>query len=399
MAKFIRIRSVLVPISLALLAVSAQAAPVPTSTGAPQQWAYGAQKWVNVSAMLPNGTFTVHAFFGWDVILTATNTSSSTVAVEAVRTMGASYSAQFCNPNCVSAATMGNVSMSAVESDAGFVNMTGNATVFENGAATPALGIMNASAQSQGRVNESLQFHGMHGNVTRSVSAMLSVRGHAQASVSFSPALGLIPWNAQPNATWNSSSRFAAQGSWGIGWAAQRTNLLGRSLNVSGSPNGAVNASGRLSVAGQDLGNVTLSNGETVPAIVLALSGPFDDVDGVILVPHAFDLFGGVHHAYDASALAAQSATTSQVDFAIDTLHHRVQVVASTTVFASADQSLTTTAAAPALTPSASSTTAPSVLQGQPESITQAQQGSQCLSGACTGPSTGAAARGGLSGS
>src|SRR5215472_829749 len=82
--------ALLITLVIPALAVPTEAAPVtPLSGGAPQQWAYGGSYWHNTSLSLNNLTITSKVFFGWQVIFTATNTSATTVMLEAQRTMAA----------------------------------------------------------------------------------------------------------------------------------------------------------------------------------------------------------------------------------------------------------------------------------------------------------------------
>src|SRR5579862_1585345 len=135
---------------LALLVVPAMAVPaagsaVPLASTNSQQWAYGAEKWVNVTIDFPNATYTQHAFFGWQVVFTATNTSNTTQAWEVQRTVGADFFAQYCHPNCSAPTAYGNLSVIGLERDAGFANLTDTATVYVNGSAVAAVGLVNAS--------------------------------------------------------------------------------------------------------------------------------------------------------------------------------------------------------------------------------------------------------------
>lgn len=388
--------AMMVLLVLPAIAGSAAATPAPNPAGAPVQWAYGGERWVNVSVSFPNGSYQAHAFFGWHVIFTATNTSNTTVELEAQRTMAASFTAQYCSPGCANATTYGNLSVKGWERDTGFVNLTTTASVTENhNVGVAALGIANASAQSVGALNESLSYRFPTGGSSHSASASLRVAGHSQASIAFAPALGVVPWSVSPGDRWSSTSSFSAQGSWLVAWQAQRTGLGGATVSANGSTPGTVNASGNVTVFGTDLGNVTLANGQIVPVIALALVGPFDDVDGVILVPHAFGLFAGAHAAWAGHAMAVESVATEKLDLAIDPSHHHVRVVAAASDYTGQDSTLATmssgvtVAAAPTSSPPPGS---PTEVQGQPESVAQAQQASSCLIGACNpakpGPSS-----------
>ena len=378
----------LVTLAIPLFGAAAQAAPAPSAGSGVQQWAYGADKWVNASITTTNATATIHAFLGWHVIFTATNTSTSTFELEAQRTIGASYFADLCVPNCSAPKMHMNLTVTGWETDAGFANFTTNGTVYENGTAVQALAFENASSQSAGNLSEAMSFSGMMHNMTLSASQAFTLAGHSNAAIRFTPALGLVPWNVQANDTWNASSAFSAQGAWGASWSAQRTGFTGVTVRSSGHAGAQVNASGNVSVYGEDLGLITLDNGQTVPEIVLAVYGPFDDADGVILIPHDFDLFGSAHHEWDGSALAGQGVATAKLDLAIDRFHHRAQFTAAASTYVSGSTSLALTAApSGGATPAA--TAAPTEVQAQPETVPQAKSGSACLVNACPTASTG----------
>ena len=379
------------------LVAPASASPAPLAGGSlSQQWAYGAQKWVKVSVDFANATYTAHAIFGWTVVFTATNTSATTVELEAQRTMAGSYFADLCAPACTNPTGQGNLSITAWEKDTGFANLTTTASVYENGIATPAVGLLNASAQASGNISESLWLKVQHFNTTISAATSLYVAGAAHASVSFAPALGLVPLNASTGAVWNSSSAFNASGGWSANANWYRTSVLGVTTSGSFNPSGSVQSSGDVALGGADLGSITLGNGATVPVIALAWTGPFDDVDGVILIPHDFDLFGDSHHDWSSESLGATQVSTSDLDIAVDAAHH-LRVVATATSFQSSDTSLSTASQTVAGPTPASTATAPTLVQAQPETVDQAQQSSSCMLGHCApGSATAAGAPIGL---
>jgi hypothetical protein len=372
------------------LAATAQGSAVPppgvtsatlaTSASATQQWAYGGAKWVNVSVQLGNASYSSHAFFGWQVVFTATNTSNGTVALEAQRTMAASLFANYCAPNCSSPSTSGNLSIRGQETDTGFANLTTLAQVDENGTATPAVGIDNASSSGAAKLNESytLTVGG------RSANGHLTVSGNSHGAVAFTPSLGLVPWNAAPNVTWNSSAAYVASGSWALAYQYGGTGLLGGTVSGSGNPSGNVTGSGTVDLIGADLGTVTLANGHTVPVIAIGITGPFDDVDGFLLVPHGFEIFGAGHHDWDAHAFGAEAVSTSRLDIVLDATGHRFQVVSSATSFAGSDTSLGQGTTVAAIAPSATAPNSTALVQGQPETVAQAQHASVCLTTDCS---------------
>ncbi len=367
------------------LAAPAQAASVaPATNSATQKWAYGGEQWVNITGIGPNSTYSIHAFFGWSVVFTATNTSPTTVALEAQRTAAAYLYADFCTPNCNAPIVHTNLSANAWEADTGFANFTTTATVYEHGSPVAALGILNASASSAGMLNESMTLMSHRGSTTADYSASLKVTGNASASIDFSPALGLVPWSVATGDSWNSSSAFTAHGGWQASWAAEKTTPMGK-VTASGHPTGSVSASGTIALNGTDIGTITLKDGKTVPVIVLEISGPFDCLDGVILIPHDFDLFGGAAHDWDGYGYGSAQLLTSKVDLFVDALHHRVIFDAAAAHASAANTALPSSPVA--MTASTSSPAAPissgAEIQAQPETVGQAQQQATCLSGGC----------------
>ena len=373
------------------LVAPASASPALLNSGTSQQWAYGAQKWVNVTEDFGNATYSAHAFFGWNVVFTATNTSTTTVELEAQRTMVGDYYATLCSPTCSLPTAQGNLTLTAWESDAGFANLTTNASVYESGVAVPAVGLLNDSAQVSGNISESVWLQAQHGATTLTASTELFVAGSAHAAVSFAPALGLVPLNATTGSTWNSSSTISAAGGWSATANWYHTSVLGSTSSGSYSPSGSVSGTGTVALQGADLGNVTLANGASSRVIALTWSGPFDANDGVILVPHAFNLFGSAIHPWGGDELGATSVQTSDLDIAIDSFHH-IHVNAAATSFGSTDSSLSAASASPSVGPAPASVSTPAtILQAQPESVAQAQSSNACDLGQC-GPATTAAA-------
>ena len=361
----------------------ASASPAPLAGSNTQQWAYGAQKWVNVSENFGNATYEAKAFFGWQVVFTATNTSPTTVALEAQRTIVGSYFADLCAPNCSNPSTgHGNLSVVAWEKDAGFANLTTTASVYTNGSAVPAVGLLNASAQISGNISEQLSASLSTGVISGSTSSALYVSGAGHHDVRFSPALGLVPLNLTSGSHWNSSSAFDASGGWSIVANWNHVAWSGAKSSGSFTPSGSLQGNGTVDLVGADLGMVTLKNGATVPVVALAWSGPFDDVDGVILVPHDFDLFGDGSHAWASASLTSQSAATANVNIVIDATHH-LRVVAAATSFSEDDTSLSNEAVASTGPAPAAASTGTTMLQAQPESVAQAQSASGCYVSQC----------------
>jgi hypothetical protein len=393
----VAVAALMMTLVIPALALPASATPVAAAgpANAASQWAYGTEKWVNVTITLPNATYSAQSFFGWHVVFTATNTSNTSIELEVQRAMLATYHASLCSPNCSSPSLQGNLSVRGWEKNTAFANLTTSAQVFENGSAAAALGLLNASSQTSGNLTEALSVTTAFGGASHTASANFDLAGHASSSIAFAPALGLVPWNLTSGLSWNATSAFTAQGAWSLAYAWTRTTFAGAHLSGGGNPSGNVNASGSVAIFGKDLGTITLNNGKTVPVIGLLVLGPFDDLDGVILVPHDFDIFGGMDHAYGHFVLAGEAIATSKVDLFVDAIHHRVIFEAAATTDGPQDASLVTavggsTASGPAAAPAGP---APTEFQAQPESVPTAQQASNCLVGSC--PSSAASAASG----
>jgi hypothetical protein len=384
--------AVLAALVIPAFAPGATAAPLTAATaGSPQQWAYGGQRWANTSVSFGNGTFTSRAYFGEQVVITETNTSATTRELEGVRTIGVSYFAQFCAPDCTSPTFSANLSLQAWQQLSAFVNLTTNATVYEvssgpNGTVmtgVAALGIENASSSARGQLNESYSIvRGSHAGMKGS----LDVNRRASMGVTFSPALGIVPWNVSSGQSWNSTSAFAAQGGRNDSYSFM-DDLRGVTTTSFATTSGSVSRSGTESLRGKDLGNVTLNNGATPTVIVLGYSGPFVFGDGVFLTTAEADLFGGAGAGWSVHAYANAQAGTSAVDIVVHRSAHTANLAAasdttglgSSSLGSATVQGSTGLSVGSAPPPSANEST-----QAQPESPQQAEQASQCLMGGCT---------------
>ncbi|HEV2519210.1 MAG TPA: hypothetical protein VGX00_01125 [Thermoplasmata archaeon] len=385
------------------LAPVAGAAPLtPANAGSPITWAFGGQRWVNTSVQFGNATFTSRAFFAEHVMITLTNTSATTRELEGVRTIGVSYFAEVCRPNCAHPNASANLTLRAWQQVVAFVNLTTNATVYERtssqsngtnvtaGVAVPALGVLNASSAARGQLNETFA---LTRGATSIASASLGVSRHASMEVAFDPALGLVPWNVSAGQTWNSSSAFTASGGWNDSYGFA-DSLHGVSHHGTGSSSGAVSRTGVESVRGKDLGNVTLGGHTSARVIVLGFVGPFALADGAFVTTAEADLFGGTTVRWTSESYTAAQASTSAIDVVLDRAHRASQTAAVSAAASLGSTPLGATSVASVATPSAATTDSNNSVQEQPESPQSAQQASQCLVGGCATPSgfpTGAA--------
>ncbi len=195
-------------------AFAAQAAPIPTVASTPQNLV--AQRTVLVQRLVHAQQQPIQrdlqraAFYGYNDVITATNTSNTTTQMQGQLWENDSLIATWCVPNCTAPRYTESVMVRAWKLDSQFMNLTTDAQVYENGTAANALGITNASARGSQNVTETWMV--TFGN--RSYTENFSESQLAFYSVQFQPALGLIPWNLSTNLTWNATSAYNATGGW-----------------------------------------------------------------------------------------------------------------------------------------------------------------------------------------
>ena len=366
-------------VAIPALSGAASAAPVTGTTSADPatQWAYGGQGWSNNTLQFGNVTITWDAAFGWTVVFTVTPTTPGTWMLEEQRTVGITISESYTGP-----ILQATYSYHGQEVDTAFANLTNQSVVYVNGQSVPALGIDNASASVAASFSEAVSktIHGV------TAGASLDVTGVAQASTSFSPSLGLIPLNLSHVNEWNSSATGSPSASWNVTYSWTDTGFNGTTGSGSGSKVGGLSASGPVNLTGYKL-TVTppvFRDGKTRTAILLVVQGPFDNYDGFIFVPHAFDMFGTASHVYDATALG--SAGISAETLYVSSGPGGLAVTAASTNFGTNTQSVNALAtpvsqASPAASPSSPSGT----VVGQPMSVPAANAEANCLTGGCGG--------------
>jgi hypothetical protein len=274
----------------------------PAAASPDTQWSYGGQGWWNQTFKFDHTTITYNSSFGWTVVFTVThNTATGVWTLEEQRTMGITIHANVTTPKVTVL-----YCYHAQESDAAFANITNHSTVYVKDKAVPALGLLNASVVVNGLIYQTLSIT----NQTATRTASLSVTGNAQASVSFSPALGLIPLNLTGVCEWNSSATATSAASWNIAWAY--TELNGTS--GSGSKTGSLSGTTPVSLTGFKFGmRHPFSDHKSRIGVILVIQGPFNSYDGFILVPHDFDLFGPMTHGYDQFGFGSAGISTEQL--------------------------------------------------------------------------------------
>jgi hypothetical protein len=337
-----------------------------TSNPAVQQWAYGGTKTISgeVSATGSGGNgfqLSYHAFYGWTVVFTQTNNSTNTgFQIEAQRTAAAVLFVNICTPNCTAPSWTGNYTANGTEVATAFGNFTRDGTVYVDDVATRALGFLNGSGATQAALHSRLTVTGPLGH---SKAWYFNVSAAAHAQVFFDPELGLIPYTLTAGEHWNSTSQFNLTGAYALSWS-----FVSPTGSASGSPSGTISANGTVDLIGAYSQDLTLRNGEHTHILLLALSGPFDVFDGVIILPHMGDVFSGDVAAVGGQGLGfAPVATTSQVDYDSGANHLGIAASASTFgpgVAGSVPSSALTTA---------TTSTSGGQIQAQPESVPTAQ--------------------------
>lgn len=276
-------------------------------------WAFGTERWFNLTQATPMGTHTVQAWMSWYTINNRTNVSADVTAWTIERTVASSFSSTYCSPDCTTPTLKVDLNHTAYEHATGFVNMTRAAVVYENGTGVAAFGLLNASASADARLTSHATVWVTTAQGVRNVSESFAAYGSANASLAFTPALGLIPISLSAGVSWNATSAYVGGGDWSAVWNYTKTNASGSTITASGSPSGSLNVTGNLSVEGAVVATHVLPNGTVLPAISLEFSGDFGALDGLILLPHAFDFFGYGPRSWDGYRLGFAHMETTRL--------------------------------------------------------------------------------------
>jgi hypothetical protein len=379
------------------LAGAASASPAPavaaTSTSPSTSWAYGGEGWSNGSITLGNTSETWTASYGWTVIFTATaNNATGVLALEAQRTVGVDLTVTWTAPlhSLV-------YHMVASESDAAFANLTTAASVYVNGAAVAALGILNASASAMGSFDEALVLSSSSAAANPvSLSAFLNVTGTAAGSVQFAPALGLIPLNLTGVQQWNSSAVASPSASWTVAYAFADHGLNGSYLSGNATHSGNWSRTGTVSLSGFLVSvHPVFRDHQTRTAVVLILQGGADLYDGFIVLPHGFDLFGGAGLSTVPVTYGTASIASGEVLFLTPGRVSAESLTAAQTTFGSSTGSVSLAQPVAGAQPAASGPSGTAVT-AQPMSVAQAQAESGCLANGCAASPAAAGGAGGL---
>jgi hypothetical protein len=393
----------MVTIALPSLVGSAEGAtPATLPSGNSSQWAYGAAENISTTVTTNHTTYAVTGWFAYHVVLTQVNISASVVELEVERTAGFAFNATYCSPSCGTHARVSVIITSrGWTHDAGFANLTSAGAVEVGARSVPAIALLNSSTESSSGLSTVVAWS--LNTLTRQGSggSSLHVNLTGQTTVSFSPALGLIPANLSAGEQWSSSSGFTALGAAKGEVVYSRTTINGVTLPGSFDLNVSAQRSGSVSLTGQDRQTITLRDGRVVPVLVFTVVGPFETREGIIWVPTGADLFGSGAAAFSQQSPGSVGVTTSAVDWASG--NGPAGLLASATGFSPSPDATSSLGTSPDSYASSSAAGVSSLatpanptiaVQGQPESVPTAEAGSQCVqggSGWCGGPVPGGA--------
>ena len=384
-----------------LLIGPASAQPIsPASQANPQTgvWAYGAQHNLSISGTAADGntSFTLHASYGWNTILTQRNVSNRGVEVGVNRTVGASLFVTYCRPDCNAPTRTLNITERVWESENASANLTTMGTVYSSGIPAQAVALENSSVRLRGNLTESATavVNTLRGKA--SASEHFAVETSGRATVSFSPALGLFPNNLSLP-TWNSSSAYTASGSWSIQTSFATVPFFGAPASSSRVyPGSFSDAQGTVAVVGSTDGPRTLANGQLTTQVLLSVSGPFTSWEGFILLPNGSDLLSSSSAPWDTDPVGAQIALPQTIDVQDPSAVGHLPILASATRYqpsatdsgaVSLDSGVTS--ALTGVGSSGGNGTAlmdgpgASTIQAQPESVPAAEKSSNCLISGC----------------
>lgn len=376
---------------------STGASPASSSAGT---WAYGEVRTIAVHPLLTTdgwqyeGTVTI----GYSVVLNQTNGTAGpgTFGLSVARTEGVSIALDFCRPSCAAPLAYANLSMRAWERSDSLANLTTNGTVNESGAPVPAIALIDASSATRANVTETT-FSAIRASASSPVvdrSKYLSAAFASDASVAFTPALGLVPLNVlglnPSSANWTASSAFNATGSVrSTYYYAFHGPIVGNLTEGPTTVVGTFPASGNVSIAGSFASPSGISFGGvgTFPALRLSVNGPFLLQDGIVLVPSSADLFAAASHPWAANQATTATAQLATFDLA-PYLDGHLGLVATSRSYAltsanpgeiTGPATANATAIAAEVEPLASNPVAAMTLQAQPIPVGTAESNSQCL--------------------
>lgn len=297
----------------AVLAAPPTPAATPALIVANDSWAYGTDRWFNMTQTTPMGVHTIHAQMSWYTVFSRTNLSASLSQLSVERTVASNFTVSYCSPDCTNPTLRVDMTHSAYEHAVGFLNMTRTGLVYEGGLSVPATAIVGSSARADGRLSTAAHIYVETPQGAKNVTETFDATGQAVANLDFTPPLGLLPNTLNVGDTWNATSAYSGGGNWAVAWTYTKTNASGATTTTTGSPSGSLNLTGNVSVDGRVVGSQALPEGTVLPCVTFEFSSDLTALDGIILLPAGFDLFSFANHSWDGYSMGFANMQTHQV--------------------------------------------------------------------------------------
>ncbi len=230
---------------------------------------------------------------------------------------GTQYTATLCAPSCASPELEANISVFTAFREVGFANLTPQASVLRDGKSVPAWGLMNSRTFLFENTTRLLQWQGEGPFSGRSGFQYSSVAVTSQVSVSFAPALGLVPVSISRGQTWSANVSYTSLGSWSALFHAETP----RQGEVTSRWYGDLNGSGNLSALGAASGPPALAPRLGAQAISLRLTGPWEIWNGLFVVPQAGSIYAPVPQPWYHGGLGPAQALNTVVDWSARVAH------------------------------------------------------------------------------
>ncbi len=285
--------TVLGALSLAGAPFAAGAAVSPAN---PDAWAYGTDRWFNVSTATPMGVHTISAYLGWYTVYDRQNVSGNLSRLSIDRTVLSNFTTQYCSPDCRAPALEVVLHHATYDHASGHLNITNNGSVYANGASVPAFAARDSSATADAWARSSADIRVTTPNGVRIVTETFRATGQSSADLTFTPPLGLVPVNGgtggalglQPH---GSNSSYSGSGGWSLSWSYEKVNASGATISLGGTPSGTLAPTGNISLEESVIGAMTLPNGTRLPLISLNFARALDALDGLIFLPAPANFF------------------------------------------------------------------------------------------------------------
>ena len=249
----------LVAVPAAALASGSSPGALPSAGSSAGTWAFGNVTAVTFHGQDGQGVYSGTLDYGFVTNVTSLNTSATTVEVVVQETVGLSLSLQYCRPTCSSPVQFSNFSYQAWQTRDAWTNVSTASTVLETFgnndtvATVAALGIINSTSLDRAALVESAtDVRTGIDNVTRVSSLNASYEYSSNATVAFTPALGLYPTAAVIQGdSWVATALYQASADWGANWLVELTGPRGNTASYSGSLGSPSHqASGSVTIAG-----------------------------------------------------------------------------------------------------------------------------------------------------